>query len=72
MLNIDYGDIVKIKNKNFVVVSKNNDNNMFFAAIIDAFIRIERSHCFTYSYANSGWYEITSDIEKVGHITLFE
>ena len=71
MIDINYGDIVKIKNKNLVVVSKNNDD-MFFAVIIDAFIRVERSYCFTYSYVNSGWYEISSDIEKIGHITLFE
>ena len=64
------GDIVKIKTDYFVVVSVNNEDNVFFVATPDAFICVENSQTYTYGQVNSGWEEITNNVIKIGHITF--
>lgn len=64
------GDIVKIKTDYFVVVSVNNDDNIFFLATPDAFICVENSQTYTYGDVNSGWEEIDDNVIKIGHITF--
>lgn len=64
------GDIVKVENNYLVVVSVNNDDGIFFAATIDAFVPTENSQMHTYSQSNSGWEYINDKVKKVGHITL--
>lgn len=70
--NIDYGDIVRIGNNNFVVVSVNNNDGVLFVATLNAFMEIEKSQTYSYSYGNSGWEKISSISEKLGHITLYK
>ena len=64
------GDIVKVKNDYFVVVSVNNDDGIFFAATVEAFVYTENSQTYAYSHTNSGWEYINSKVKKVGHITF--
>ena len=64
------GDIVKVENNYFVVVSANNDDGVFFAATVDAFVCVENSQMYTYSQTNSGWEYINDKVKKVGHITF--
>ena len=64
------GDIVKVEDNYFVVVSVNNDDGVFFAATVDAFVCVENSQMYTYSQTNSGWEYINDKVKKVGHITF--
>lgn len=64
------GDIVKVENNYFVVVSVNNNDGVFFAATVDAFVCVENSQMYTYSQTNSGWEYINDKVKKVGHITF--
>ena len=64
------GDIVKIKTDYFVVVSVNNDDNIFFLSTPDAFICVENSQTYTYGDVNSGWEKIDDNVIKIGHITF--
>lgn len=64
------GDIVKVENNYFVVVSVNNDDGIFFAATLDAFVHTENSQIYNYLPTNSGWEYINDKVKKVGHITL--
>jgi hypothetical protein len=64
------GDIVKIRNNYFAVVSVNNDDNIFFVATPEAFIGVESSQTYIYGQANSGWEEIDDNVIKIGRITF--
>lgn len=64
------GDIVKIKNKYFVVVSTNNDNGIIFTATVEAFVYTEITQEYNYSQTNSGWEYVNDEVKKVGHITF--
>jgi hypothetical protein len=64
------GDIVKILNDYFVVVSTSNKNNRLFVATLDAFVTVETSQTYSYSPTNSGWENNNDKIQKVGHICL--
>lgn len=69
--NLKKGDVVKIEDNYFVVVSEDNNDGVFFLTTPDAFVCIENSQTYTYGYANSGWKEINDNVIKVGHI-LFD
>ena len=64
------GDIVKIINDYFVVVSTSNKNSRLFVATLDAFVNVEISQTYSYSPTNSGWENNNDKIKKVGHICL--
>lgn len=64
------GDVVKIEDNYFVVVSEDNNDGVFFLTTSDAFICVENSQTYTYGYTNSGWKEINDDVIKVGHISF--
>ena len=64
------GDIVRIINDYFVVVSTSNKNSRLFVATLDAFVTVETSQAYSYSPTDSGWENNNDKIKKIGHIRL--